>query len=209
MWYGWRGIVRNPGGFAEKAWRNLVHIVRLDGLHLWLGIEEPHPAWRHAALVLLDDTTMLLAVPLFLVFVAAGARSPARSVILLWSGYYLLMVVVVFHNEIRYRSTLLPFVLAGAAGGAALLVDPAGRRRASVRGAALVGAACAAGMLAPYVGPALRHVQAAWAMRGMEARLAKGDVAGADWAHLRARRAQTCSSSRVAATTGLPDQALP
>ena len=129
-----------------------MHIVRLDGLHLLLRIEEPHPAWRHAALILLDDTVMLATVPLFLVFVAAGARSPARSLILLWSGYYLLMVVVIFHNEIRYRSTLLPFALAGAAGGAALLADPAGRRRAAVRGRrCCVGVICAAGMLSPYV----------------------------------------------------------
>src|SRR5688500_8966156 len=97
MWFGWRGMLRNPGAFTEKAWRNLQHIVRLDGLRLLLGIEEPHARWRHAALILLDDTVMLATVPLFLVFVAGGTRSPTRSLILLWSAYYLLMVVVVFH----------------------------------------------------------------------------------------------------------------
>ena len=50
MAFGFRGIVRSPALFAEKAWRNLQHIVRLDGLHLWLRIEEPHPWWRHALL---------------------------------------------------------------------------------------------------------------------------------------------------------------
>jgi hypothetical protein len=194
MWFGWRGIVRNPLGFAEKAWRNLLHIVRLDGLHLLLRIEEPHPAWRHAALVLLDDTVMVATVPLFLVFVAAGARTPTRSLILLWSGYYLLMVVVIFHNEIRYRSTLLPFALAGAAGGAMLLADPASRRLLRVRLSALVGALCIAGMLAPSVMPAVRAVRSGWTLRGMPARLAAGDVAGAEGVVFRA-----ASEDRIAA----------
>jgi len=180
MWFGWRGIARNPAAFAEKAWRNLQHIVRLDGLHLLVGIEEPHATWRHAALILLDDTTLLATVPLFIVFVVAGARSPTRSLILLWSGYYLLMVVVVFHNEIRYRSTLLPFALAGAAGGAALLGDRTGRRRTPVRAAAALGAVCAAGMSWPYVLPLIGAVRSTWAMRDLEARLASGDVAGAE-----------------------------
>ena len=180
MWFGGRGIVRNPGSFAEKAWRNLLHIVRLDGLHLLLRIEEPHPWWRHAALILLDDAVILATVPLFLIFVVAGARSPARSLIRLWSGYYLLMVVVIFHNEIRYRSTLLPFALAGAAGGVALLADPAGRRRAAVRGTAFAGVACALGMISPYVVPAVRAVRSAWTMRAMPVSLARGDIAGAE-----------------------------
>ena len=180
LWFGWRGMTRNPGAFAEKAWRNLQHIVRLDGLHLLLRIEEPHPAWRHAALILLDDTVILVTVPLFLVFVAAGARSPTRSLILLWSGYYLLMVVVLFHNEIRYRSTLLPFALAGAAGGAALLADPDGRRRAIVRGAAIVGILSAVGMLSPYVVPAVRAARSLWTLRQMQARVDAGDSAGAE-----------------------------
>lgn len=194
MWYGWRGIVRNPGAFAEKAWRNLQHIVRLDGLHLLLGIEEPHARWRHAALILLDDTVMLATVPLFLVFLAGGARSPARSLILLWSAYYLLMVVVVFHNEIRYRSTLLPFALAGAAGGAALLGDTVARRRPFVRIAAAVGLVSAIGMLAPYLMPAVRAVGSKWAMRDLDERLAAGDLAGAEGVVFRA-----ASIDRVAA----------
>lgn len=186
MWFGGRGIVRNPGAFAEKAWRNLLHFVRLDGLHLLLRIEEPHPPWRHAALILLDDTVMLATVPLFLVFVVAGVRSPSRSLILLWSGYYLLMVVVIFHNEVRYRSTLLPFALAGAAGGVALLADPLGRRRPAVRGAVLMGALCAAGMLSPSVTPAVRAVRSAWTLREMQPRLDRGDIAGAEGVVFRA-----------------------
>lgn len=186
MWFGVRGIARNPDLFAEKAWRNLLHIVRLDGLHLLLGIEEPHPAWRHAALILLDDTVMLATVPLFLVFAVAGARSPTRSLILLWSGYYLLMVVVVFHNEIRYRSTLLPFALAGAAGGVSLLADPVSRRRMAVRGAAAVGVVSVLGMVSPYVAPAVAAVRSSWTLRAMQPLLDRGDVAGAEGVVFRA-----------------------
>ena len=180
MRFGLRGIVRNPGAFAEKAWRNLQHIVRLDGLHLLLRIEEPHPAWRHAALILLDDTVIVAAIPLFLVFAFGGAPSAARSLILLWAGYYLFMVVVVFHNEIRYRSTVLPFVLAGAAGGAALLLDRAQRRRTAVRLPLLVGILSSGALLAPHVAPAARALAAWPELRRAERLLAAGDVSGAE-----------------------------
>jgi hypothetical protein len=194
MWFGGRGIARNPGAFAEKAWRNLQHIVRLDGLHLLLRIEEPHPWWRHAALVLLDDTVILAVIPLFLVFAFAGAPSPARSLILLWAGYYLFMVVVVFHNEIRYRSTLLPFVLAGGAGGAAILRDRAQRGRTAVRVPLAAGIVSSCALLAPHVLPAGRAL-AAWPdLRRAERRLAAGDVSGAEKAAFAA-----ASADRVAA----------
>ena len=128
---GWRGIARKPGPFVEKAWRNLQHLVRLGRPPVsWLRIEEPHarlasrgahPARRHSS-----------CSPVVALFARVPDRGPAvagaRSLIATWTGYYLLMVVVVFHNEIRYRSTLLPFALAGAAGGLALLADPSARR---------------------------------------------------------------------------------
>jgi hypothetical protein len=88
--------------------------------------------------------------------------------------------VVVFHNEIRYRSTLLPFALAGAAGGAALLADPIARRRAAVRASAAVGVLCAAGMIAPYLLPAVRAVRSGWTLRALGPLLDRGDVAGAE-----------------------------
>jgi hypothetical protein len=180
MAFGWRGILREPDQFAEKAWRNLQHIVRLDGLHLWLRIEEPHPAWRHAALVLLDDTVILGVIPLFLVFAAAGAPSPARALILLWAGYYLLMVVVVFHNEIRYRSTLMPFALAGAAGGVAVLRDPVRRARPAARAALAAGVVSSAALFVPHAAPAWDALRAWPELREAERRLAIGDVSGAE-----------------------------
>jgi len=165
---------------VEKAWRNLQHIVRLDGLHLWLRIEEPHPWWRQALLVLLDDTVILAVIPLFLVFAAAGAPSPTRSLILLWAGYYLLMVVVVFHNEIRYRSTLLPFVLAGAAGGAAVLRDPERRRRPLARAALVLGTASSVALLVPHAAPLWRAARAWPEIRAARRLVAAGDVAAAE-----------------------------
>ena len=180
MAFGWRGILREPGQFAEKAWRNLQHIVRLDGLHLWLRIEEAHPWWRHAALVLLDDTVILGVIPLFLVFAAAGPPSPTRSLILLWAGYYLLMVVVVFHNEIRYRSTLMPFVLAGAAGGVAVLRDPVRRARPAARVALAAGVASSAALLLPHAAPAWHALRAWPELREAQRRLAQGDLPGAE-----------------------------
>jgi hypothetical protein len=158
-----RGIARNPGAFVRKAWWNLLHFVRLDGLHLLLRVEEPQPAWRAAALILLDDTIVLAVVILFIVFVAAGPPSAARGLLLLFAGYYLLMVVVVFHNEIRYRATLMPVALACAAGGAAALFDPQRRALTRTRIALVIAVLSAAFMLRPYPVRAWRAVASLFA----------------------------------------------
>jgi hypothetical protein len=39
----WRGIARQPGTFATKAWRNLLHLIRPDGLQLVLVVEDRCP----------------------------------------------------------------------------------------------------------------------------------------------------------------------
>ena len=173
-----RGIARQPGTFVEKAWRNLLHLVRPEGLQLLLVVEEPMPAWRHAALFFLDDLIVLPAVVLFVVFLIAGRPSPERGLIAVWTAYYLLMVVVLFHNEIRYRSTLLPFALAGAAGGWALLA----RREGSpwrVRVALILGGGLAALVVAPYVVPAARALRSLPALSAMRQAVEKGDAVSA------------------------------
>jgi hypothetical protein len=179
MSFALRGLAANPGKFAEKAWRNMLHLIRPDGLHNLLVVEDPMPAWRHAALILLDDVILLPAVVLFTVFLFAGPPTAARRLVAWWSAYYLLMVVVVFHNEIRYRSTLLPFALAGAAGGWVALRegDPRGRWR---RAAGLaVGGALAVWVVVPYVLPGVRALRAAVILRGLDDDVARQDLAAA------------------------------
>jgi hypothetical protein len=174
----WRGIRREPGQLAEKVWYNAVHLIRLEGLHLLLRVEESMPAWRHASLILLDDTLIVAVLVLFPVFALAGRPSPARSMILLWTAYYLFMIVVAFHNEIRYRSTLLPFGLAGAAGGWALLAE-AGASRVRARVGLAIGLALALLVLYPYPRPAWDAVRAASSLRAMAAALDRGDESAA------------------------------
>lgn len=174
------GIARNPGRFVEKAWLNLLHFVRPDGLHVLLRVEHPQPAWRHAALIVLTDAILLGTVGLLIVFVLAGTRSSARTLLLAWTGYYLLMVVVVFHNEIRYRSTLMPFALACAAGGAAVLADPERRRLMRTRLAVALALVSIAFMLRPYPVRAWRALVSSRFVAQAEAALERGDLAAAD-----------------------------
>jgi hypothetical protein len=182
----WRGISRNPGLFVEKAWGQLWHFLRPDGLQLLLVLEHPQPAWRHAVLVLLDDLLLVPTVVLFLVFAAAGHPSRPRALILLWTAYYLLMVVVLFHNEIRYRSTLMPFAFAGAAGGAAVLADPLRRRSWPARAGLALGLVAAARMLWPYAAPAWQALRAVPGTRAAVAAVNRGDLVSAEEAVRRA-----------------------
>jgi tetratricopeptide repeat protein len=86
--------------------------------------------------------------------------------------------VVLFHNEIRYRSTLLPFALAGAAGGWALLARGEGSPW-RVRLALGLGGGLAALVVAPYVGPAVRTLRSLPALTAMRHAVEKGDAVSA------------------------------
>lgn len=175
-----RGIGRHPDRFVQKVGRNFRHFFRPEGLQNLLGIERSLEPWRHAGSVLLDDLPLLLAVPLFAVFLAGGRPSPARSLIVLWVSYYLLMVVVVFHNEIRYRSAFVPFAFAGAAEGARVLFDPAARRRVRTLLGLGAGLLLSLAMVGPYAPRAYRAAAAAWTLRPLEAALARGDLEEAE-----------------------------
>jgi hypothetical protein len=179
--YAWRGVTTRPGEFAKKVWFNFTHFVRADGLWILLGAEQPWPAWHHAARVVLEDLMLLAAVPLFLAWLGGGRASPARSLLALWCAYYLFMVVVVFHNEIRYRSALVPFLLAGAAGGVATLRDPERRRRWTGLGLAL-GVFVMVVSAGRFVPMAWRAARAAWRVQPAQEAVLRGDLSAAhDW----------------------------
>jgi hypothetical protein len=183
-----RGVTRRPGAFVEKVWDNARHFFRPEGLHQLLAVELPQPAWRHVVAVLLDDLPFLLSLPPLVVFLAC-ARVPVRSLLLMWALYYLFMVVVVFHNEIRYRTAFVPAAFAGAAGGLSLLSSVEVRRRRSSRIALLAGAAVSAASVSPYVPRAYGALDAAWTLRPARASIRSGRLADAElWALAAAAR---------------------
>src|SRR6185503_36484 len=172
--------------FAVKVWDNARHLVRPEGLHQLLRAELPRPAWWHVASVLLQDVPFAAALALFAVFALAGPPSPARSLLLLWTGYYPFMIVVAFHNEIRYRTALAPFLFAGAVGGAWLLCSRGAWRRPAVRAGVVVGALLAVPPLLPYLAQAGGALRGGWRLREARFAIARGDLAGAATAAERA-----------------------
>jgi 4-amino-4-deoxy-L-arabinose transferase-like glycosyltransferase len=186
-----RGLRERGGEYPQKVWGSLRHFLRPDGLWILLGAEQPWPAWQHGARLLFDDGLFFMALPGFAAFLVAGRPPAVRRLLLLWTGYYLLMVVVVFHNEIRYRSALVPFMIAGAAGWWAARRGPEARRaRLGLVAGALVSAAC----VAPYAGRAWRAVHARGLLVPGAAALERGDVAGLEAALSRATQAAPASA---------------
>lgn len=174
-----RGLLRRPDLFLPKVRANFAHITRPEGLHYLLLVEEPRPSWRYLAALVLDDGILLLTIPLFAVFLAAGPPGPLRSLFALWTAYYLLMVVVVFHNDVRYRSALMPMAIAGAVAGAALLGSREQRRRWATRLGLAAGLLLIAWRLQPYLQPAEDALRGWWRLRGVDSVLARGDLAAA------------------------------
>ena len=170
-----RGLRRDPAALADKVRVNFWHLFRPEGLHTAVAVQRSIGAWRNAGNLLLDDLPLLLALPLFAAFVVGGRPSSTRSLIALWTAYYLLMIVVVFHNEIRYRSALMPFVFAGGAGGLVALAERP--RRARAWAGLLGGALVSVGSVWPYAGGAFRAVQAARSLQPALAAVEQGRLA--------------------------------
>jgi Dolichyl-phosphate-mannose-protein mannosyltransferase len=175
-----RGIRRSPGLFVEKVELNFWHFVRPEGLHNLVAVQRSFEAWRNVVSLLLDDLLLVVLVPLTVVFVFAGPRTPARVLIVGWMAYYLLMIVVVFHNEIRYRSAFVPFACVAAAGGLATLADPARRRRIATWGSLAVGLIIVAGMLRPYAVEAWRDASSTRLM-ATASRAVEGGASAEAW----------------------------
>ena len=161
-----RGIRRHPDLFVEKVALNFWHFLRPEGLHNLVGIQRSLEAWRHVLSLVFDDLLLLVLVPLTVVFLVAGPRTPARGLIAGWMAYYLLMIVVVFHNEIRYRSAFVPFACAAAAGGLVALAAGDHRRRLAAWASFGLGLVIVGGMLRPYAAAAWRDAAATRLMSG-------------------------------------------
>ena len=181
-----RGLRERGHDYPDKIWGNIRHFLRPDGLWLLLGAEQPWAAWQHVTRILFDDGIFFLSLPLFVAFLAGGRPAPLRRFVLLWTAYYLLMILVFFHAEIRYRSPLMPFVIAGAAGGLAAVRI---HRSRAARAALIAGAVVAALCVLPYSGRAGRALEARWRLRAGTAALASGDVSGLQAALARATEA--------------------
>jgi hypothetical protein len=169
-----RGIRENPEHFLRKVSTNFWHFLRLEGLHYWLSADFLDPGWRHGAHVLFGDVPIFLAIVLFFPWLLAGRASPTRRLILYWIGYYMLLVVVVFHNETRYRDVFLPFLIAAAAGGiSALRTEP---RRFGTYVGLLIGLVVASILVAPYPVPALHRLRSSAALRPVEGLIERGSL---------------------------------
>lgn len=205
-----QGLRKRYHLIPRKVLHNATHLLRPEGLWVLLGVQQPWPPWRHALNVAFDDLWLVAGLPLFLAWLAAG-RGWLRLTVLAWTALYLFLIVIVFHTEIRYRMPLLPYALAGAAGGAALLAR--GDRRARL--GALVGAGLVIVItIAPFVAPAWRGGVAALRLQAAGSALARGDAGAAADAAVRAAAADPGSTwpwiryARWLAGAGRPADAL-
>lgn len=186
-----RGIERRPDLFVEKIGRNFWHLLRPEGLQGLLRAERSYPTWRHVFYIVLDDVLFLTAVALFPFFIVAGPRSPTRTLILGWLAYYMTMIVVVFHNEIRYRSVIVPFLFVGAVAALrALRTTVASWWR--IVGGLVVGFLLVLISLEPFVTPA----KDAWLARRAVARVLDGPAPAANWSPAEAAAALHPGSPR-------------
>lgn len=150
---------RRPDLIPGKVWINFRHLIRPEGLHQWLTVRSDESMTRLILQFLFEDALYLVAWAGFALFLFKKRWNHASTLILLWIGYSLLMVVVLFHNEVRYRNQIAPFLFATAVAG---LFGPGGLRGST--GRAWIGRGMAALIfflaLAPYPALLLRVFRA-------------------------------------------------
>ncbi len=113
----WQNLARRPDRIPEKIWLNFRHLIRPEGLHQWLTVRADASVGQQALQVLLEDSLYLVAWAGFALFLFRKRWNHASILALLWLAYSLLMVVIIFHNEVRYRNQITPFLFAvGLAG---------------------------------------------------------------------------------------------
>ena len=152
-------LAHRPDRIPGKIWLNFRHLIRPEGLHQWLTVRSDESVSRQLLQVLLEDVLYLVAWAGLALFLFKKRWNHASILALLWLAYSLLMVVVIFHNEVRYRSQITPFLFAvGLAGW----FGPGGVRGNT--GRAWIGRAMAALIvvlaLAPYPARALAVARA-------------------------------------------------
>lgn len=149
-----QNLKRRPDLIPEKVWLNFRHLIRPEGLYQWLTVRSDESMARLLLQFLFEDALYLVAWAGFALFLFKKRWNRASTLILLWLFYSLLMVVVLFHNEVRYRNQIAPFLFVTAIAG---WFGPGGVRESTSR--AWIGRAMAAligGLaLAPYPGLAL------------------------------------------------------
>src|SRR5262249_20763651 len=174
--YAVEGWTERPLDGLAKVARNVQHFLRAEGVYQWLGAEVPRSLGWHLGNVLLGDLVLAPALFLFVVFLVAGPPVPGRLLLGLWTAYYLFLVIVVFNAEVRYRTGLAPFVLAGAPAGLEALGTAEPRWR---RAAVILGLLIAVVPTLPYGMQALRAARSAWTLLPAREAIRRGDLAAA------------------------------
>jgi len=112
-----RNLKRRPDRIPEKVWINFRHLLRPEGLHQWLTVQADEGAGLQLLQIVFEDLMYLLAWIGFALFLFRRRWNRASGLVLLWLAYSLLMVVVLFHNEVRYRNQIAPFLFVTAIAG--------------------------------------------------------------------------------------------
>lgn len=125
-----QNLRRRPDRIPGKIGLNFEHLIRPEGLHQWLTVRADESMGRQFLQILLEDVPYLVAWAGFVLFLFKRRWNQASLLTLLWLAYSLLMVVVLFHNEVRYRNQIAPFLFAAGIAG---WFGPGGDRRSTER----------------------------------------------------------------------------
>lgn len=112
-----QNLTRRPDLIPDKIWINFRHLLRPEGLHQWLTVGADESAPRQLLQIVFEDVMYLAAWAGLALFLFRRRRNRASTLVLLWLGYSFLMVVILFHNEVRYRNQIVPFLFVTAMAG--------------------------------------------------------------------------------------------
>jgi hypothetical protein len=114
---GINNLLAHPERLAEEIVPNARHLLRLEETYRLLSPQNPDPIGDSARGLIFDDGILLAIVLLASWGIVYIPERHLSVLLLLWIGYSLVLLIVVFFGQVRFRWPLVPFLAPYAAYG--------------------------------------------------------------------------------------------
>ncbi len=110
-------LAAHPDVMLTRIGPNTLHLLRLEALYRLVGNNALDSLAEFTRNLILDDGIFLMTVLLSICGFIYAREWPLRSLMLLWLGYSLVLLIFIYFSQVRFRWPVLPLLMPHAAYG--------------------------------------------------------------------------------------------